>query len=145
MASGIGVGLGGIWQRTEGASAVEFALVVPIFFSLVFGIIVYGSYFASLSIINEIAFEAARASVTGLTDAERASLATSRATTLVSAYGAILNTESVSVSAVPAGTGVFAVTVTHEFDAFGIGAFSAFLPMPPAEQSATVQMARGGY
>jgi len=132
-------------EHKGGASAIEFALVVPIFLTLVFAIIVYGSYFASLGIINQIASEAARATVTGLTDAERQSLATQRATALVTSYGAVLNTATVVVQAAPTSAGAFAVTVSQQFNALGLGNISAILPMPPTQQSATVEVARGGY
>ena len=132
-------------QHRGGASAIEFAMVIPIFLSLVFGIVVYGSYFASLGIINQIAAEAARATVTGLTDAERTSLATSRATQMIADYGAMLNTSTVGVDAVSTGAGSFKVTVHQQFDALGLGNISAILPMPPTLQTATVEVARGGY
>jgi Flp pilus assembly protein TadG len=132
-------------HREDGASAIEFALVIPIFLSLTFGIVVYAGYFASLSIVQQIAYEAARASVTGLTDAERQSLATQRATQLVASYGGVLNTASVTIAAAPTSAGSFAVTVSQQFNAFGLGNISALLPMPPTQQSATVEVARGGY
>jgi hypothetical protein len=37
------------------------------------------------------------------------------------------------------------VTVSQQFNAFGLGNISALLPMPPTQQSATVEVARGGY
>ena len=129
----------------QGTSAIEFALVVPIFLTLTFGVIVYGAYFASLGVVQQIAYEAARASVTGLTDAERQSLATARASALVASYGGLLNTPTVTINAVSTGAGSFAVTVTQQFDALGLGNISGILPMPPAQQSATVEVARGGY
>ena len=131
-------------RRDDGASAIEFALVLPIFLTLVFGIIVYGSYFASLSIVNQIAAEAARATVTGLTDTERQSLATQKATTLIASYGALLNTGTVTIQAVPTSAGSFAVTITNQFDALGLGNIT-LIPMPPTLQSATAEVARGGY
>jgi Flp pilus assembly protein TadG len=131
-------------RRDDGASAIEFALVLPIFLTLVFGVVVYGAYFASLSAVNQIAAEAARATITGLTDAERQSLATQKATALVASYGALLNTGSVTIQAVPTSAGAFAVTITNQFDAFGLGNIT-ILPMPPALQSATAEVARGGY
>jgi Flp pilus assembly protein TadG len=136
---------GAFFSNADGASAIEFALVVPIFLTLVFGIVVYGFYFATLNAVNHIAYEAARASVTGLTDAERTSLATARATALMGTYGALLDPAAMTIQAAPDGTGVFAVTVTNQFTALGLGTISAFLPMPPSTQTATVQMSRGGY
>ena len=39
---------------------MEFALVAPVFLTLLFGIILYGFYFASLNMVTHIAYEAAR-------------------------------------------------------------------------------------
>src|SRR5262245_33302235 len=113
--------IGRFLRNKSGASALEFALVIPIFLTLVFGTIVYGAYFASLGIVHQIAAEAARATVTGLTDAERQSLATQRAAALVASYGALLNTATVTVQATATSAGSFAVTVSQQFDALGLG------------------------
>ena len=49
----------------RGAAAVEFALVLPIFVALVFGIIQYGYYFWTAESANSAAREAARRVVVG--------------------------------------------------------------------------------
>jgi len=49
----------------RGAAAVEFALVLPIFIFLVFGIIQYGFYFWTAETANSAAREAARRVVVG--------------------------------------------------------------------------------
>ena len=59
----------------SGAVAVEFVLIAPILFALLFGIITLG-YFMGLShSVNQLAAGAARASVAGLNTDERAQLA----------------------------------------------------------------------
>ena len=120
-------------------------MIASIFFVLIFGILIYGSYFASLSLVNHIAFESARATVTGLSDDERSALADARAAALVASYDGFLNGESVEVSSANVGDGVYAVTVTHEFDAFGLMGAITILPLPPAEQTATYEISHGGY
>ena len=52
-------------KREDGAAAVEFALVLPIFIALVFGIIQYGFYFWTAETANSAAREAARRVVVG--------------------------------------------------------------------------------
>ena len=60
---------------TAGAVAIEFVLIAPLLFALLFGIITLG-YFIGLShSVNQLATEAARVTVTGLNQAERQSLA----------------------------------------------------------------------
>jgi Flp pilus assembly protein TadG len=130
---------------TSGASAIEFAIVAPVFFLLIFGIIVYGYYFATLSVVNHIAYEAARATVSGLSDDERSSLAHARADALVSSLGSFLGADTVDVSTAPAGDGIYTVTVHHHFDMLNLIGTSSILPLPPSDQTVTVQISHGGY
>lgn len=140
---------GGILRRflknDDGASAVEFAIVVVVFLTVVFGIIVYGSYFSSRAIIAHVAQEAARASIPGLTDSERTSLATARASAVVADFTALLNESSIVVQATAPSAGLFRVSVTHQADLLGLGGLTAFLPMPPTTQTATFTVSNGGY
>jgi len=69
-------------QRTEGVSAVEFALILPIMVLLVFGSIDFGNLFYQWNIVNEAAREAARIYAT----ATSAPSAASVQTTLRTAY-----------------------------------------------------------
>ena len=55
-----------------GSSAVEFAIVAPVLIALFAGIVVFGLYLGAMSSLRQLAAEAARASVAGVTDAERA-------------------------------------------------------------------------
>lgn len=131
---------------SSGVSAIEFAIVAGVFFTLVFGIIIYGDYFASDLLITHIAQEAARASLAGLDDSERASLALARANVLEASYAALLKTDALNVTAGPSGaTGIFSVTVSYENDFLGLGGMSTFVPLPPATQTVEFQVSNGGY
>jgi Flp pilus assembly protein TadG len=134
-----------IWSDTEGASALEFAIVAPIFFMLVFGILVYGYYFASISMLNHIAYESARATITGLSDDERNTLALARADELISGLGGFVDKNAVEVDAASDGDGIYAVTVHYRFDALGLIGASSLLALPPMEQTIRVEMSHGGY
>lgn len=58
-------------EHRRGAAVVEFALVVPLFFMLVFGIIEFGQGFMVSQLINSAAREGARVAITpGSTNAE---------------------------------------------------------------------------
>jgi len=69
-------------QRTEGVSAVEFALILPVMVLIVFGSIDFGNLFYQWNVVNEAAREAARIYAT----ATSAPSAASVQTTLRTAY-----------------------------------------------------------
>ncbi|MBU2865843.1 TadE/TadG family type IV pilus assembly protein [Pacificibacter marinus] len=51
------------WREEDGATAVEFALVLPLLLSIIFGIVAFGQYFAIANSLQQFAAEAARYSV----------------------------------------------------------------------------------
>lgn len=121
----------------RGASALEFALVMPIFLLLVCGVLVYGCWFALAHTVQGLANEGARASIGGLDEDERR--------TLAQGY--------IDAQAGPSGLSVAHLTrevettggstrVTVRFDVSGspIMALSQIVPAPPAviERSAVV-------
>ncbi|MFC6490073.1 TadE/TadG family type IV pilus assembly protein [Nitratireductor sp. GCM10026969] len=62
--------------RSEaGVSAIEFALVAPVFLFLFMGMIAYGIYFGAMHSMQQLAADAARASIPGLDETERTLLA----------------------------------------------------------------------
>jgi Flp pilus assembly protein TadG len=52
-------------QRTEGATAVEFAIILPVFLLFVFGIIDFGNVYFQLYMVNEASREGARVATVG--------------------------------------------------------------------------------
>ena len=134
-----------VWSCTGGASALEFAIVAPVFFTLIFGILIYGYYFASMSMLNHIAYESARATISGLDDNERNALALARAVELIDDLGGFIDSDSIEVDAAADGEGIYAVTVHYQFDALGLIGMSSLLPMPPTEQTIRVEISHGGY
>ena len=134
-----------VWSSTGGASALEFAIVAPVFFTLIFGILIYGYYFASMSMLNHIAYESARATVSGLSDDERSALALARANDLIGDLGGFIDAGSIQVDAAADGDGIYAVTVHYQFDALGLIGMSSLLPLPPTEQTIRVEISHGGY
>ncbi|MBT1155350.1 pilus assembly protein [Aminobacter anthyllidis] len=59
----------------SGTSAIEFAIVAPVFILLVFGMIAYGIYFGALHSVQQMAADAARTAIGGLNETERKTLA----------------------------------------------------------------------
>ena len=73
-------------EDRSGASALEFAIVVPVFLLIVLGILTYGIYLGSVHSVEQLAADAARASVAGLSDSERTQIATQHVTTNANGY-----------------------------------------------------------
>lgn len=62
---------------TSATSAVEFALLSPIFILLLLGMVAYGVYFGAANSIQQIAADAARTAISGLNQTERQTLVAS--------------------------------------------------------------------
>jgi len=60
----------------RGTSAVEFAIVAPVFICLLLTFFGYGFYLTTSNTVQQLAADAARTAVAGLSSAERAQLAT---------------------------------------------------------------------
>lgn len=59
----------------SGSSAVEFAIIAPVFLMVLFSLIAYGIYLSAASAVQQIAADAARTAIAGLSSTERQSLA----------------------------------------------------------------------
>lgn len=130
----------------SGASAVEFALVTPLFLAMVFGIIMFGSYLAVIHGVQQLAAEAARTSVAGLTDSERGDLARGYVTTNAASYPLIAPAQvSVNAAASPSDANVFVVTVNYDASGLFIYSLPAFVPVPSSAIARSAVIPRGGY
>lgn len=133
------------WCR-RAASAVEFALVVPMLLVLVFGIIMFGSYLAVVHGVQQLAAEAARSSLGGLTDTERRSLASQYVAANVSAYPLITPAQlRVDAAMSTDAERVFVVTVDYDASGMFIYALPQFLPAPPSRIVRSAAIPFGGY
>jgi Flp pilus assembly protein TadG len=124
------------------ASAVEFALLLPLFLAFVFGMVMFGSYLTMVHGVQQLAAEAARSSVAGLTDSERSSIATSYVTSNASTYP-LLIAANLSVNAAPSANDANVYVVTVNYNASG--SFIYALPFVPAPSSTIVRSAAIPY
>lgn len=128
------------------STAVEFAFVAPILVLLLFGIVGYGHAFGVYHGVQQLAAEAARASVAGLDDAERERLARAFVTRSIGSY-AFLEPDKLTVrtTALGAPSPSFEVAITYDYSdsLFSRLASIIALPIPVVERRAVVQ--RGGY
>ncbi len=130
----------------DGAIAIEFAMIAPVFLMIVFGIIMYGSYLSVVHGVQQLAAEAARSSVAGLNESERSTLANSYVTGNVNSYP-LINPARLTVNAATSGSdaNVFVVTVNYDASGMFIYSLPAFVPFPSPTIARSAAIPRGGY
>jgi Flp pilus assembly protein TadG len=125
----------------RGVAIIEFAFVLPIITTMLFGILVYGNYFFLAHSIQQLANDAARSSIAGLTDDERTDLATETAMVEAAAASAI-DADRLAVDVVDHDD---FVTVRVTYDASDSSIFRiGLLPMPDPVISRTAAVRMGG-
>lgn len=135
------------WLRCrKAASAVEFAIIFPLFLAVLFGIISFGAYLAVVHGVQQLAAEATRAAVAGLSDSERVTLALDNINGNVGSYPMISSKRLTLTSASTDPTSQN-FSVTLQYDASDMFVFNlpalAPQPSPIIVRSASIQ--RGGY
>lgn len=126
----------------RGTSAVEFALVAPLLLLVVLGTVGLGYVLGVQHSVQQLAGEAARAGLAGLSAAEREGIARRFVGDHVGDYALVDRTRlDVAVSDADA----FRVTLSYDFSGTFLDGLRALVPLPPArlERAATIQ--RGGY
>ncbi|MBQ2259983.1 MAG: pilus assembly protein [Loktanella sp.] len=101
-------------RADDGAVAVEFVLIAPLLIALVFGIMCFGYLFGASHAVHQLAFEAARASVQGLTQAERVSIAHDYLDRAIARYP-LLRPDRLTQGVLVSGGGIGDVTVTLSY------------------------------
>src|ERR1700712_5551199 len=94
-------------KSDAGVVALEFALIVPLFLLLIFGTMAFALYFATFVAVIHGANEGARASVAGMSDAERYTLAQARVQYVFAGYSPLLTPSHVVVPPVAQTAGMF--------------------------------------
>lgn len=129
-----------------GASALEFALVLPVFLLMVLGILTYGIYLGSVHSVEQLAADAARASVAGLSDSERIAIATQHVATNANDYP-LLSADKIAVEAgaSPLDSSQFRVSVRFDASDLPIWIMAGIVPMPDRTIERTSTIKRGGF
>lgn len=130
----------------SGVSAIEFAIVFPIFLIVVIGLIVYAIYFGTVHSVQQLAAEAARASVAGLSAEERSALARQHVQRAVGAYP-LIDADALTVGArmSPKDPNLFEIDLSYDASDNVIFALSGLVPMPPKQIRRQAIVRRGGY
>lgn len=116
-------------RNCGGASAVEFALVTPVFLLLVLGALAYGIYFGAAHSVQQLAADAARAAVAGLSISERTLLAESYIHANSGAY-VLLDPARLELQAGPSGKDPDQFTVALSYDASALPIWNLYPPIP---------------
>lgn len=128
-------------RNQRGASVVEFALLAPIFVTLLFGMLGYGQYFYLSHSVQQIANNAARATIAGLTTAERTSIATDAVGREGQAHGSLVAARLATAVADTSGY----TTVVVRYDASNIALLrTGLLPIPGAMIERRALVRNGG-
>lgn len=126
-----------------GASALEFAIVGPMFLMILIGILCYGGYFWMAHAVQQVANDAARVAVGGLNTAERETLAKGVVSGEIGDY-ALLSQDKATVTV---GDNDPTIKITVSYDASQTPFFALWplvpMPSPSISRSATVRL--GGY
>jgi Flp pilus assembly protein TadG len=130
----------------SGVAAIEFAIVGPLFFLVLLGVLIFAIYFGTEHSVQQIAAEAARASVQGLTEEERAALAQNQVNAIVGSYPLIdRNYLTVSAAAAPGDANLFNVRISYDASRSIVFAFEGLIPMPSKTIARSAVVRRGGY
>lgn len=127
--------LRGFAKDKRATSAVEFALIAPFLLLLVASILAYGSIFATSLSLQQIAAETARATIGGLSDAERKTLAQTKLDAIADDYP-LLDVAKVTFE-FDAGSGKQLSRVTLHYDMSTHPAYTLdkLLPLPKSPLS----------
>lgn len=136
----------GAFGDARGSTAVEFALVFPVALVFFAGLLAYGLYFGAAHSVQQLAADAARASVGGLDDSERASIARRHVAASGGNYP-LLTAARISVSAAPlaADPSQFEVRVAFDAAELPIWALEGLVPLPDKTITRVAIVKRGGY
>ncbi len=111
----------------KGAVAIEFAVVLVVFLSILFGIIAFGFQFASRIALSYAVAEGGRAAVAGLTSAERLSRATTAVSNVLTSFSPLIDPAKATVAVTSGGATsngqVVLVTVTYNDSRFNVFPF----------------------
>ncbi|MFN3463776.1 MAG: TadE/TadG family type IV pilus assembly protein [Terricaulis sp.] len=127
----------------SGGAAVEFAIVGPVLFLLMTGIFTYGGYFLTAHTIQQLANDAARASIAGLDDEERLTLA--RETMLAGIANQSFMRGELSRLELRREGATISLAVTYDASEDVYWAFQTLIPAPPSTISRNATILMGGF
>ena len=123
-------------------AAIEFAILGPLLLVMIAAVLVYGGYFMMAHSVQQLANDAARATVAGMTDAERQSLAASCLSAELPTYGfapaAVQLTYSDQAQ-------VAMVSLSYDSSSNPIWSLQGLIPLPSSTIVRSAAIRLGGY
>lgn len=117
------------WVDDDGTSAVEFALIAPVFLLILFGVIGYGIYFGAAHSVQQLAADAARSAVAGLSGSERTALANAFLANNGGSY-VLIDPELLTIEAAPSASDPDQFLVSVSYDASSLPIWNLYPPLP---------------
>jgi Flp pilus assembly protein TadG len=109
-------------------------------------LLAYGIYFGAAHSVQQLAADAARASVSGITDAERVAIAQAHVAASEGSYPLLASEHlAVTAGALAADPSQFEVRVVFDSEDLPIWAFSGLVPLPQKSIERVAVIKRGGY
>jgi Flp pilus assembly protein TadG len=135
-----------IGKDCRGVAAIEFAMIAPVLIMILFGISAYGIYFSAVSSLQELTADAARASVAGVSAAERQTIVTNYVTQSSPNYRLLSrSTITVTTAPFPGDPTRYSVTLRTDISNLPLQMTTGFFPMPSAVIQRTAVVRIGGY
>ena len=113
----------------EAAAALEFAILAPVFILLGTGMIAYAIYFGAAHSVQQLAADAARTSIAGLSTAERQALVTAFLDANADGY-VFIDRAHLTYDLSPRAGDPDEFSVTLHFDASGLPIWNLDVPLP---------------
>jgi Flp pilus assembly protein TadG len=132
-------------SRDDGSSAVEFAILAPVFLLLVFGMIAYAIYFGTAHYIQQITADAARASIAGLDNEERESIVEQYVASAAQGYFLDPHRLDFRAQEDQHNPDRFIVRVSYDATALPIWNLYPPIPLPSKTITATSTIRKGGW
>jgi Flp pilus assembly protein TadG len=129
-----------------GPSFLKVAVVASLLSFVVGAILAHGLYFAVIHYVQQLTTETARATVRGLTPAERQEIAQQTVDTAITAYP-LLRRDRVTVSVTHAANdpSIYHVTLRYDASHIGIWSLADYVPLPSSQIQHSSTIRRGGY
>ena len=128
-----------------GPSFLKIAIVASLLSFVVCAILAHGLYFTVIHHVQQLTVETARATVRGLTPAERLEIAQHTVDTAITTYP-LLRRDRITVSLTSAADdpSIYHVTLLYDASYIGIWSLADFVPLPSSQIRHSSTIHRGG-